>query len=326
MKFCAYSCRKDELRYFKQFSDKYNCEIDICKEAPDLDNADRAAGCECISILTTPIKSGLLSKFKDIGVKFISTRSIGYDHIDLNAAKKLGMHIGNVNYSTDSVADYTVMMILMAIRKFKAIFMNGIVQDFSLKGVQGKVLKNLTVGVIGTGRIGRTVIQRLSAFGCRILAYDLYKNDEAAKFAEYTDLDKLFLESDVITLHMPATKENYHIINRDSISKMKDGVIIVNTARGSLIDTDDFIVAIEQKKIGGAAFDVIENEADLYYYDLRHEILKNRNLEILKSYPNVIITPHTAFYTDQVVSDMVEHSILSCSLFTQGKENQWQII
>lgn len=326
MKFCAYSCRKDELKYFKKFENKYNCELDICKEAPDLDNADRAAGCECVSVLTAPIKSELISKFKDIGVKFISTRSIGYDHIDLNAAKKLGMHIGNVNYSTDSVADYTVMMILMAIRKFKAIVMNGIVQDFSLKGVQGKVLKNLTVGVIGTGRIGRTVIQRLSAFGCRILAYDLYKNDEVTKYAEYTDLDKLFLNSDVITLHMPATKENHHIINHASISKMKDGVIIVNTARGSLIDTNDLVDAIEQKKIGGAAFDVIENEEDLYYYDLRNEILKNRNLEILKSYSNVIITPHTAFYTDQVVSDMVEHSILSCSLFAQNKENPWQII
>ncbi len=326
MKLCAYSCRKDELEYINKFTKKYECETVICDDAPDLKNADLATGCKSVSVLTTPIEEDLLKKFKEIGVEYISTRSIGYDHIDMNAAEKFGIHIGNVSYSTDSVSDYAVMLILMAVRKFKAITMHGIVQDYSLNNVQGRVLKNLTVGVMGTGRIGRTVIQRLSAFGCRILAYDLYKNDETAKYAEYTDLDGIYKNSDVITLHMPATNDNYHIINRNSISKMKDGVIIVNTARGSLVDTDGFIDAVESGKIGGAAFDVVENESELYYYDLRDKIIKNRWLKMLQSYSNVIVTPHTAFYTDQVVSDMVEHSILSCSLFERKQKNPWQIM
>lgn len=326
MKLSVYSYRKDESEYFKIFADKYRCELTMCKDAPDLENADLAKGCECISMLTTPMTPDLLRKFYGIGVKFISTRSIGYDHIDINAAKKLGIHIGNVSYSTGSVADYTVMLMLMATRKVKAIMQRSSVQDYSLRGVQGKALQNLTVGVIGTGRIGCTVIKRLSSFDCKILAYDLYENNDVKKYAEYTALDQLFAESDIITMHMPATKENYHIINHDSINKMKPGVFIINTARGSLIDTSDFIDAVEHKKIGGAALDVVENETGLYYNDLKSGILANHGLAILKSYPNVIVMPHTAFYTDQAVSDMVEHSILSCVLFTQGKENPWQVV
>lgn len=325
MKILVYNARPDEMEYFKKFSKKYDVELKLSKETPDLKSAELAKGFDCISIITTKIDGKLLEKFHDMGVKFISTRTIGFDHIDIERAKKLGMHVGNVTYSPSSVADYTVLMVLMATRRIKAIFNKSSIQDYSLKGVQGKELHNLTVGVIGTGRIGRTVIKRLSGFECRIIAYDLYQNEEVKKYGEYVPLDKVFEESDVITMHIPAAKDNYHLINKESINKMKDGVFIINTARGSLINTDDFIEGIENKKIGGAAFDVIEDEAGLYYNDLRCEILHNRKLAILKSYPNVIVTPHTAFYTDQAVSDMVEHSILSCMLFMEGKENPWEI-
>ncbi len=139
-------------------------------------------------------------------------------------------------------------------------------------------------------------------------------------------LDRLFAESDVITMHMPATKENYHLVNEKTIASMKDGVFLINTASGSLIDTQAFLDAVESGKIGGAALDVIENETGLYYNNLKNEILTNRERAVLKSYPNVIVMPHTAFYTDQAVSDMVEHSIESCLLFTQGAQNPWEIV
>lgn len=325
MKILAYSHRKDETEYFKKFQEKYNIELELCDEGPTIENAELAKGCECISVITTPITAELIKKFHDIGVKFISTRTIGFDHIDLKAAVKYGMHIGNVTYSPNSVADYTVMMILMATRKIKAIMGRSNVQDYSLKGVQGKELHNLTLGVIGTGRIGRTVIKHISGFECKILAYDLYQNEEVKAYAEYVSLEELLKNSDIITMHVPSTDDNYHLINKKSIASMKDGVFIINTARGALINTDDFIDAIEQKKIGGAALDVIEHETNLYYNDLKCEILNNRDLALLKSYPNVIVTPHTAFYTDQAVSDMVEHSILSCILFMENKENPWEV-
>lgn len=326
MKLIAYNYRADEFAYFKKFAAKYNVDLVFSKEVPTEETIGTAKGCSCMSMITTPMTTELMQKYYDAGIRFISTRSIGYDHIDVKAAKKIGMHIGNVSYTPNSVADYTVMLILMATRKIKAISRRSAAQDFSINGVQGVELHNLTVGVIGTGRIGRLVAKRLNAFGCKLIAYDLYENEELKQYAEYVPLDRLFAESDLITMHMPATKDNYHLINQDTIAAMKDGVFIVNTARGSLIDTQAFMDAVESGKIGGAALDVIENETGLYYNNLKCEILTNREMAILKSYPNIIVTPHTAFYTDQAVSDMVEHSIESCLLFSQGKENPWQVI
>jgi D-lactate dehydrogenase len=326
MKILAYSHRSDETEYFKEFSKKYNVELVLTEEHPSMETVELAKGFDCISIITTIIPAELVEKFHEVGVKFISTRTVGYDHIDLEASKKLGVHVGNATYSPNSVADYTIMMMLMATRKAKLIMERSNVQDYSLDGVQGKELPNLTVGVVGTGRIGRTVIKHLTGFGCNILAHDIYKQAEVEKYAKYVELDYLFKNSDIITLHMPATEDNYHMINKDSINTMKDGVFIINTARGSLINTDDFIEALEDGKIGGAALDVIEHEAGLYYNDLKGQILKNKDLAILKSLPNVIVTPHTAFYTDQAVSDMVENSIKSCVLFGEGKDNPWQVL
>lgn len=325
MKITVYNCREDETDYFAQFGKKYNTELSLHTESPTMETAGLAAGSPCISVITTPMTEPLLQTFKSLGVGFVSTRSIGYDHIDLAAAKKLGVRIGNVSYSPDSVADYTVMLILMATRKMKTILGRSAVQDYSLKGVQGSELHNLTVGVAGTGRIGRTVIRRLSGFGCRLLAYDLYKNEEAKRYAEYVPLERFLAESDLITLHMPATRENHHFLNRDAFARMKDGVFLVNTARGALVDTGDLIDAVESGKVGGAALDVVEHETGLYYNDLKCQVIGNRELAVLRSFPNVLVTPHTAFYTDQAVSDMVENSIRSCVLFARGEENPWEV-
>ena len=326
MKILVYSHRKDETEYFKTFSKKYNVEIELTDKEPNMDTVKLSKGVDYISIITTPVNKELLKKFKENGVKFISTRTIGYDHIDLESARELGINIGNATYSPNSVADYTIMMMLMIVRKMKLIMERSTLQDFSLNMVQGREIQNMTIGVIGTGRIGETVIKHLSGFGCRIIAHDIYEKDTVKKYAEYKDLEYIFKNSDIITLHMPATDDNYHLINKDTIKIMKDNVYIINTSRGCLIDTDDLIEALESHKISGATLDVIENESGLYYNDLKGQILNNRHLAILKSFPNVIITPHTAFYTDQAVSDMVENSIKSILLFDEGKENPWQVL
>jgi D-lactate dehydrogenase len=324
-KILAYSHRKDETEYFKKFSEKYNVEVVLCDKDPSMETAQLAKGFDCISIITTKINAELLEGFYKVGVKYISTRTIGYEHIDIKKAKELGIGVGNVMYSPNSVADYTIMLILMAIRKVKFIIDKSNLQDYTLQGVQGKELPNLTVGVIGTGRIGQTVIKHLSGFGSKILAYDVYENEIVKGYAEYVDLDTLLKNSDVITLHIPSTEKNHHMINKESIKLMKDGVTIINTARGSLIHTEELIKGIEEGKIGGVALDVIEYESKLYYKDLKGKILDNRYLNILRAFPNVILTPHTAFYTDQAVSDMVENSIKSCVLFIENKENPWGV-
>lgn len=327
MKIFVYSYRDfDEAEFFTKYSKEYNIELGICREAPTLENAYLAEGYKYISILTTPIDSELIKKFYDMGIKMISTRTIGYDHIDCKTAEQLGMCVSNASYSPNCVADYTIMLMLMSIRKMKRIIERAAINDFSLKGIQGKELSNFIIGIIGTGKIGSTVIKYLSGFGCKIYAYDLYTNDNVKKFAEYTDLETIFNQCDMISLHMPLNDDNFHMINEKTIKEMKDNVVIINTARGSLIDLKALIKGIENGKIGAAALDVIENEFGLYYYDLKSDILNNQELYILRGFPNVIVTPHMAFYTDESINNMVLSSVKSCYLMENKKENPWKVI
>ena len=169
------------------------------------------------------------------------------------------------------------------------------------------------------------MVQSLSGFGCRILAYDLYEKEEVKQYADYVPLAQIWKEADVITLHTPLTEENHHLICADTIAQMKDGVVIVNTARGALIDSDAFIEAIEDGKIGAAGLDVVENEFGLYYYDHKSDILNNRELALLRSFPNVTVSHHMAFYTKNYVETVVKDSLMSCKRYMEGQENPWGI-
>lgn len=327
MKLFVYSYREfDEAEFFQKFAEEYHVELGICHDAPTMENAYLAEGYPYVSIITTKIDEELMNRFHALGVKMISTRTIGYDHIDLEAARKCGISVGNVMYSPECVADYTVMLMLMSIRKIKRIMQREEINDFSLPGIQGKEMPSFTVGVIGTGRIGRAVIRDISGFGCKIYAYDQYENDEVKKYAQYASLDEIYEKCDMITLHMPLTKENMHLIDAEAIQKMQDGVVLINTARGGLIDTKALIDGLESCKIGAAGLDVIEDEFGMYYFDRKADVLSKRDLYILRGFPNVIVTPHMAFYTDQAVSDMVKHSIESCMLHEAGKDDPCRVI
>lgn len=326
-KVCVFNYREfDEAEYFKKISEELGIELVISKESPTLSNIYLANGCDCISIITTPIDAILMKKIYEMNIKMISTRTVGFDHIDLQCAKELGIHVCNATYSPNGVADYAIMLMMMACRNMKRIIERANIQDFSLPGIIGKDFANMTIGIIGTGRIGETVIRHLSGFGNEILAYSLFESDEVKKYAKYVSFDELLRRSDIISLHAPIDENNYHMINAEAISKMKDQVILVNTARGALIDTTALLDAIESGKIGAAALDVVENEHGLYYNDLKSEVLPNRDLAILRSYPNVIVTPHMAFYTHQDVQEMVYATLKSCLLEAEGKENPWRII
>ena len=327
MKLFVYSYREfDEAEFFQKFAEKYQVELGICHDAPTMENAYLAEGYPYVSIITTKIDEELMNRFHALGVKMISTRTIGYDHIDLEAARKCGISVGNVTYSPECVADYTVMLMLMSIRKMKRIMQREEINDFSLPGIQGKEMPNFTVGVLGTGRIGRAVIRDISGFGCKIYAYDQYENDEVKKYAQYASLEEIYEKCDMITLHMPLTEANMHLIDAEAIQKMQDGVVLINTARGGLIDTKALIDGLESGKIGAAGLDVIEDEFGMYYFDRKADVLSKRDLYILRGFPNVIVTPHMAFYTDQAVSDMVKHSIESCMLHEAGKEDPCRVI
>ncbi|MBR5799050.1 MAG: lactate dehydrogenase [Lachnospiraceae bacterium] len=327
MKVTVYNCRPfDEKELFLRYEKELGIELVLCPDAPDKENAALAKGSDCIDIITSKMPEDLLKVFADYGVRYVTTRTIGYDHIDVAAAKKLGMTVANAPYGPHGVADYTVMLILMTIRKMKRILERTNIQDYTLAGIQGRELKDLTVGVIGTGRIGRTVLSDLSGFGCKLIAYDIFENEEVkAAGIPYVSLEEMWQQADVISLHAPLTDENFHMIDEKAISSMKDGVMIINTARGGLIDSEALIKGIESGKIGGAGLDVVENEFGLYYYDHKSDILSNRELAILRGFPNVTVSHHMAFYTDCCVDTVVRDSLLGCKCFMEGKENPWEV-
>lgn len=320
MKIAVYSCRIDEKELFEKYGKKYNVELKITSKPPTPETASLAEGCDAVDVITTPIGRDLIDIWNSYGIKAIATRTVGYEHIDYKYAAQHDISVFNVSYTPHTVAEYTVMAMLMAIRKMKAILTRYIGQDFSLKDIRGKELCNMTVGVIGTGKIGETVIKNLSGFGCRILAYDIFEKDSVKSYAEYCSLDTLYREADLITLHTPATEKTCRMINKETISAMKDGVIIINMARGILIDTPALIDALESGKVAAAALDVVEGETAVYYKDFKYCPVGHHEMAILQAMPNVLMTPHTAFFTDEAVDDMVRYSIEHCIKTIKEKE------
>lgn len=327
MKICFFALREfDELQYCEKYKKEMGIDFTYTTEYPSLENIPRVVkGCEAVSATPCDMSAPILEALAKEGVKYITCRSIGYDHVDLKRAKELGMRVSNVSYPPQGVADYAIMFMLMCIRKFSHVLKRVELQDYTLKNKIGRNLSGCCVAVLGTGKIGATVIRQLSGFGCKVLAYDKYENPEVRKIAEYTDLDTIWEKADIITLHMNANEENYHLISGETIAKMKPGVIIINTARGKLIDSDALIEGIESGKVGGAALDVLENENGLYYYNRIGEAMENRQLAILRSFPNVILSPHTAFYTEENIDDMVYYCFDSFRAFAKGEEADHEI-
>ncbi|MGN0372837.1 MAG: NAD(P)-dependent oxidoreductase [Enterocloster sp.] len=310
MKLFIYCFREfDEKQFFDELQEKYDFTYEATSEYPNMENARLAEGFDAISTTVTDLNGRLLERFASLGVRCVSSRSIGVDHIDLKAAERLGLRVFHVSYGPESVADYAVMMLLMSMRNMRQIMDRASVQDFSLKGKLGRDIGESTVGVMGTGRIGSTVIRHLKPFGCRILACDSRVNPALSGLCEYVTAEELYRESDAITLHIPAAAENFHLIDRTVFRQLKPGCILVNTARGTLVDTEAMIEALEQGILGGAALDVIEEENGLYYLNRVGDCIVNRQMAQLRMFPNVILTPHTAFYTEKTVREMAENTV-----------------
>jgi D-specific alpha-keto acid dehydrogenase len=311
-----YGCEKDEADVFAELSPRFGVVPIVTCFALSKTNVKLVQGNRCISVgHKSEITEQTLLALKESGVQYISTRSIGCNHIDMKAASRLGIAVGNVAYSPGSVADYTLMLMLMAIRNAKSTVRRVEKNDFRLDHVRGKELSDMTVGVLGTGHIGKAVIDRLQGFGCHVLATD--HNEETA--ANYVSLNELVQKSDILTLHVPLKADTYHMVGQEQIEAMKQGAFLINTARGGLVDTDALIKALENGKLGGAALDVLEGEEGHFYFDWSQKPIDNPFLLRLQKMPNVIITPHTAYYTGQVLRDTVEKTILNCLEFERRK-------
>lgn len=313
-----YGCGQDEAVLFREMAPRFGVMPTITDAAVSEVNIELAFGNRCISVgHKTQITNSILFALSQAGVKYISTRSIGFNHISVKCAQSVGISVENIAYSPDSVADYTLMLMLMVVRNAKSIISRADIHDFRLNDVRGKELRDMTIGVIGTGRIGAAVMDRLRGFGCHILAYD----HRPVASADYVPLDELLQQSDMVTLHTPLNADTNHLFSRQRIEQMKHGAFIINTGRGSLLDTEALIPALENGKLSGAALDVLEGEEGVFYFDYREKPIESKLLLRLQKLPNVLITPHTAYYTEHALSDTVENTIINCLKFERRKQH-----
>lgn len=313
-----YGCGPDEAALFRALAPRFGVAPTIVDAAVSEANADRAAGNRCVSVdHKTRVTNPTVLALREAGVEYLCTRSIGSNHLDVDYAASVGVTVGTVTYSPDSVADYTLMLMLMAVRDAKAVLRRADDHDYRLSALRGKELRDLTVGVIGTGRIGSAVIARLRGFGAQVLAYD----QRSTAGAEQVPLDDLIRRSDVVTLHTPLTADTHHLLDRRRIGRLKDGAYVVNTGRGPLVDTEALVAALEGGQLGGAALDVVEGEEGVFYADRRGRPIHGTALARLQALPNVVVSPHTAYYTDHALSDTVENSLINCVNFESGNQH-----
>jgi D-specific alpha-keto acid dehydrogenase len=313
-----YGCAQDEAVLFQELAPRCGVMPTITEAAVSEANIELAFGNRCISVgHRTHITNSTLLALGQAGVRYVSTRSIGYNHIDVAYAESVGISVANVAYSPDSVADYTLMLMLMVVRDAKSIIRRADVHDYRLNEVRGKELRDLTVGVVGVGRIGVAVMDRLRGFGCRVLAYDTRPGNSA----DHVPLDELLQLSDIVTLHTPLNADTHHLLDRHRIARMKYGAFVINTGRGALLDTDALIPALESGRLGGAALDVLEGEEGIFYADCRDKPIDSEPLLRLQQLPNVLISPHIAYYTDHALSDTVENSLINCLKFEGGRQH-----
>lgn len=324
MKIKVFELRDDERAAYDRVVGELPAGCKVAWSADTLTSAtlDMLDGAEGVVIVNkSPLDADMLRELHDRGVRYVATRSIGFNHIDIDAAKELGIHVCNTTYPPYGVAEFAVMLMLMALRNYKPAMWRQQVNDYSLAGLRGRELRTLTVGVMGTGRIGRAVIDYLRGFGCKILAYDPFPSEELAARGDvtYVGLDELYAQSDLVTVHIPLMESTRGIINREAIAKMRDGVVLVNVSRGELMDVDALVEGIESEKIGALAMDVFPEEDGIYHVSRTHDILANRNMAYLRQFPNVILTQHIAFYTDIDVDSMVEQGIRGILAMATGE-------
>ncbi|MDN3021454.1 NAD(P)-dependent oxidoreductase [Streptomyces sp. S.PB5] len=316
-----YGCGPDEAVLFRELAPGLGVRPAITDAPVSEANSELASGSRCVSVgHKTPVTRPTLRALGRAGVRYISTRSIGCDHIDVEYADSIGISVGNVSYSPDSVADHTLMLMLMAIRDAKSIVRRTGIHDYRLSDVPGRELRDLTVGVIGTGRIGAAVMERLRGFGCRVLAHDRHAVI-GTENVENIRLDELLRRSDLITLHVPLTEDTRHLLDRRRLARLKNGALVVNTGRGALIDTEALVEELESGRLGGAALDVIEGEEGVFYADCRDRPMASKALLRLQELPNALITPHTAYYTDHALRDTVANSLTNCLTFESGNQH-----
>ena len=312
IKMVVYSLQREEIPLFERFRVQYGMELTMTSEKISMETVHLAQGTDVINVLSdVVITDELWDAFHAAGIKAAVTRTIGLEHMNRDYADRLGIPVFNISYSPSSVADYAIMMMLMVLRNVKPMMQRYLGQDYTARGLQGRELPNMAVGILGAGRIGSTVIRHLTGFGCTIRYWNRSPRPELETIAEYVPLDTLLRESDIVSLHLAANEETEHFIDRERLGAMKPGALLINTARGPLVDSDALIEALESGHLAGAGLDVFDGDRSIYYRDFKNTPVYHRQMAVLNAMPNVLMLPHMAYYTDQAAEDMVHNSMIA---------------
>ena len=308
IKVAFYDAKAYDKPSFEQYGKSNDVQFRFLETKLNEDTAELARGCDAVCVFVNDdVNENVISKLYELGVKLIALRSAGYNNVDVRAAFGK-IHVVHVPaYSPYAVAEHAMALLLTSVRRIHKAYNRTREFNFSLSGLTGFDLHGMTAGVVGTGRIGRIFIDICRGFGMKVVAYDRFPAEDSG--IDYVPLDELLKRSDVISLHCPLTEDTRHLIDAKAIGKMKKGVVIVNTSRGGLIDAEALLEGIKDRKVGAACLDVYEEEADIFFEDRSGHILDDDLLSRLISMPNVIVTSHQGFLTEEALNNIAETTV-----------------
>lgn len=322
MRVAVYSTKSYDRQFLSPMAEKEGHELVFLEARLVAETAVLADGCPAVCpFVNDQLNAPALERLAAGGTKYLALRSAGFNHVDLDAAAKLGMRVARVPaYSPYAVAEHTVGMMLTLNRKFHKAFNRVRDGNFSLEQLLGFDLHGKTVGIVGTGQIGAVAAKIVAGFGCQVLMYDVRENPACQSLGRYVSLDELFTQSDIITLHCPLTPETRHLIGFKALEQMKHGVMLINTSRGALVNTQAAIDGLKSGKIGYLGLDVYEEEADLFFRDLSDQIIQDDLFTRLLTFPNVLITAHQAFFTRNAMEEIARVTMHNVTCFERGEK------
>ena len=323
MKIAFFDAKSYDKPSFEKFGSQYGMTFKYFETKLNEDTADLAHGFDAVCVFVNDtVNAAVIDRLCELGVRAVALRCAGFNNVDMKHAFGR-IHVLRVPaYSPYAVAEHTMALLLTSIRRIHKAYIRTRDYNFSLTNMTGFDLHGKTVGVVGTGRIGRVFIDICRGFGMKVLAYDKFPAPglDNGDTLRYVTLDELFRDSDIISLHCPLTEETYHLIDEESIQKCKQGVVLLNTSRGALVDAEALLAAIKSRKVGAACLDVYEEESDLFFEDFSGHILNDDILARLISMPNVIVTSHQAFLTEEALSNIAETTVTNLiELFENGQ-------
>lgn len=318
MKVAFYDTKPYDRASFEPLGEANQIRFKFFEDKLTEDTAPLARGCDAVCVFVNDnVNAAVIDLLCNMGIRVLLLRCAGFNNVDLRHASGKLTVLRVPAYSPYAIAEHAMALLLTSIRRIHKAYIRTRDFNFSLTNMVGFDLHGKTVGVVGTGKIGRCFINICRGFGMKVLCYDPFPADDSS--LSYVPLDRLFRESDIISFHCPLTPETHHVVNAESLATMKKGVVLINTSRGALIDSEALLAGIKSRKVGAACLDVYEEESDIFFEDNSGHILEDDTLARLISMPNVIVTSHQAFLTEEALANIADTTVRNLLDFAEGK-------